>query len=182
MRRILELPFAYDFVQDILGANRARKRLLATHVSRDVRSVMEIGCGTGRNYEHLVGVDYIGIEPNARYFEAARRRYPDVMFLNRSVEALSADIQVDLLLCCAVLHHLSDCQIAALCRVARQCARSLLAIEPAWDLCGWRWPLLAMDRGGYMRSIGEYEALLGKHLRLDEVHIYEGGCVLVSTL
>ena len=87
-RRILETPFFYKLLQDIVGANSYRKQVIkqTVPVSKGLR-ILEVGCGPGNNIEYLPnGVEYVGCDISQKYIEQARRKYGNRgIFLNASV-------------------------------------------------------------------------------------------------
>jgi len=62
--RLWQAPFAERKFAPIAARN---------DVSR-IRRVLDVGCGPGTNTHHFAHADYVGIDINPRYIDAARRR------------------------------------------------------------------------------------------------------------
>lgn len=123
IRAILSNPSAYNFLQSVLGAGRARKRLIRDHIRpRPDDHLLDIGCGTGELLKYLpANVHYIGFDLSPDYINAARKRYGD---RGRFECSDVADFEpanlfgVDLVLAIGVLHHLDDDQVIRLLQTA----------------------------------------------------------------
>jgi SAM-dependent methyltransferase len=170
VHRILLQPWAYSLVLRLSGAAAGRREFFTDHarIPRNAR-VLEIGCGDGKNAEHMPeGVEYTGCDPNPKYIEHARARYGGRgTFLcagAEDFERLSLG-QFDVVFVVSVLHHLDDAQVRALAKGARAALRPggrFLTWEPCWTPSqGWvdRF-MLSLDRGRHVRTAEEYVRLL----------------------
>lgn len=74
-----------------------------------IRRVLDVGCGAGTNAGRFENYDYVGLDVNERYLEAARRRYRG-RFIN--ADLTKADLSdlgtFDTVLVNSFLHHVSD--------------------------------------------------------------------------
>lgn len=198
VHRILTEPWAYSFMMRVSGAAAGRREFFSRYarLPRNAR-VLEIGCGDGKNVEHMPeGVDYTGCDPNPKYIEHARRRYGAY---GRFVRGGAEDVarlsfgQFDVVLVVSVLHHLDDAQVTALAEGARAALRPggrFLTWEPCWTP-SQHWLdrlMLSLDRGRYVRTADAYTRLLGTIFGEIEVRFLmtpkllwpQSGCILES--
>ena len=101
--------------------------VLATHVENcDVRTILDLGCGTGRFSESLAGrfnADVVGLDPSSKMLGEAQvhRIDPRVSYARGSAEFLPLKTNsVDLVFMSMVFHHFTDP-----CAVADECNRVL---------------------------------------------------------
>ena len=123
IRGALSHPAIYDFLQLILGAGRARKRLVRDHIrARPGDHLLDIGCGTGELLDYLhPDVHYIGFDLSQSYIDAARERHGvHGRFECSDVADFEATdlVGVDLVLAIGILHHLDDVQAKQLFQTA----------------------------------------------------------------
>lgn len=172
LKRLLGMSWAYEQLQDLVGAARMR-RWLARHWWR-VRPgdrVIDIGCGPGGVLESLPdGVHYVGIDLSETYIRSARKRFGErgqfiVGDAGRLVESSDARLQAaDLVLCTGLLHHLDDAEALAVLRFARAALAPggrLVCLEPTFlvhQSAFSRW-LMRRDRGGNVREERAWRAL-----------------------
>lgn len=163
--RLLEHPAVYSAWQAPFAAQKFApvERWLR---DRQLRRVLDVGCGAGTNAEHFAGVDYVGIDLNERYLEAARGR-----FGGRFVQAdlTSADLSslgtFDMILANSFLHHVND---SAAERILAQLSPLLtpdgtihildLVLPPRKSLA---WMMARLDRGGYARPLERWREIFG---------------------
>lgn len=127
----------YDSTEIPLGYDRGRDHgpeflnlwmnIISSFVEKDdVKTILDLGCGTGRFSEALAvhfDAEVIGIDPSKKMLEQAqgKRRDPGVHYRNGNAEALPlADGSVDLVFISMVFHHFVNPGL-----VARECARVL---------------------------------------------------------
>ncbi len=180
IRAVLSLPAAYDALQDLLGANRARSEFISTYL-RPVRGqrVLDVGCGTAAILDHLPDVAYYGFDISDLYIAAARARYGDrgTFFPQRLTrEALAPLPQFDLVCAFGLLHHLDDAEAADLLQT---CSSALApdgrfvsldnCITPDQSLVA-RF-LISRDRGRNVRDEAGYAAIAATAFASVETHI-----------
>ncbi|MFI5071358.1 MAG: class I SAM-dependent methyltransferase [Terriglobales bacterium] len=198
IRGILSNPSAYDFLQSILGAGRARKLLVRDHI-RPTSSdyLLDIGCGTGELLNYLpANVRYIGFDLSPDYINAARERYGH---RGRFECADVADFEpadlrgVDLVLAIGVLHHLDNDQVKCLFQTAWNKLRPggrFISLDGTLVNGQSRIAraLILRDRGQNIRSPDGYQALATSKfstvtctVRHDLLHVPYTHCILECT-
>jgi SAM-dependent methyltransferase len=76
---------------------------------RNVRSVLDVGCGPGTNTSHFLHTDYVGVDVNKGYIEYARRRYGRTFVaIDVCAYVPAAGSRFDLILVNSFLHHIDD--------------------------------------------------------------------------
>lgn len=195
LRAALSLPSVYDFVQNLVGAARARRELSAHYLRAESGQLfVDVGCGTGEMLDFLpAGVRYVGFDLSQRYIDSARRRYGErARFECLDVaEAGRLDIHdVDIALAFGLLHHLDDHEVLGLLQTLVRLLGPngrILTIDPT--LSPGQHPVAAFvarrDRGQNVRSPDAYRALAAQvfdrvecEVRHDLLRIPYSHCVL----
>lgn len=172
--KLLERAGIYERFQRLLGAQRARTRLVGEYLRPEPgMRLLDIGCGTGSLLDYLPhGTNYVGFDMNPSYIEAAGRKYGERgrFHCARVGEESSAigTASFDLVVAKSLLHHLTDEQVGQLLRtVGRLLAPggTFFSSDPA--LHGGQ-PLIAkalisLDRGRCVRTPEEYRWLVESH-------------------
>jgi SAM-dependent methyltransferase len=170
LRDALGVPSVYDLFSSLIGENsRMRPSFVKEHVClRPGQRVLDIGCGTGAILDFLPQVEYVGIDHNPSYIEAATRNYANrAKFLCQDILSGfdSALGQFDVVLLNSVLHHLGDGEVTKVLNSAKQAMSSnarLLSLDGCYEeeqsfLSRW---LLNLDRGAHVRTRAEYLSLV----------------------
>lgn len=168
LRSALSLPSVYNAFQRALGADKARRIIVAEHVRASSGNVVvDVGCGTAEILSHLPPVDYYGFDLSERYIDAARARYGNRGRFHCSdvTEIPEGDLpRCDVAIAVGLLHHLDDDGARNL--IGHLHSRlvengRLITVDPAY------WPgqsrvahfLVSSDRGQNVRAGVEYHAL-----------------------
>ena len=88
----------YDF-KDFPATTVRLRELIETH-SPGARSILDVGCGTGRHLE-LLGSEFerVGIDLSGEMLAVARKRCPDVEFLEADMTAIDLGRRFDVVTC-----------------------------------------------------------------------------------
>lgn len=110
-----EIPTSYDLGRDHGPAVlELWMNVVSTYVSERVRTILDLGCGTGRFSEALAArfdADIIGIDPSSKMLERAgnKRLDPRVRYESGCGEAIPLpDDSVDLVFISMIYHHFDD--------------------------------------------------------------------------
>ena len=109
--RLLEHPAVYAAWQAPFAAQKfapVERRLR----DREIRRVLDVGCGTGTNARRFERVEYVGVDINEKYLGVARSKYQG-RFIH--VDLTSGDLSplgsFDTILVNSFLHHVSDADV-----------------------------------------------------------------------
>lgn len=173
LRRIAEDGFR--------GEKAVIERELAPWSDVGQRNFLDFGCGTGEFAPCFPAFHYYGIDIAPDYIRYAGSHYLG-HFLVYSGDLLPlGNEQFDAALVLGVLHHMPDSIVQAamreLHRVLKEGATALVMedIPPPdnWNVAGHAMHLL--DRGGYIRSDEEYQALFGPGFKLMRTYTMRSG-------
>lgn len=191
----LRLPFIYSALQLAIARTDTRRVVADRYIkAKKGDRVVDIGCGPGGMLPYLEGTDYIGIDLDPNYIEAATRTYGSRgRFLQGDVAQVADRIggKADVVLAIALLHHLDDGQARALFRAAADLLRPggrLVTLDCVWT--ARQNPiaraLIAADRGrstrtreGYLALAHEVFSSVDAHLHHDLLRVPYTHCVMV---
>jgi len=158
----LDHPGLFNFLRHIIDGGQAAP-LRAVLRGHGVRSVLDIGCGTG-DFCPVADGDYLGIDGNPRFIAYAARKYPgpEKRFAVMDIRALDCGgKRFDAAIIVNTIHHLSDAEAAgAIADAGRFCR---LVVIHDWlppEGNPLRILLARLDRGAHQRSLGEQRALV----------------------
>jgi SAM-dependent methyltransferase len=160
--RLWQAPFVTDKLTPLLEHNDLR----------NVRRVLDVGCGPGTNTKLFAQTDYLGIDVNPRYIEYARRKHKR-NFVAADVttyEDTPGAEKFDFILLNSFLHHIADTDCHKVLshlttRLSRDGYLHILELVMPGDhslaqlLAKW-------DRGKFLRARGEWRALFEEHLEV----------------
>lgn len=125
-------PQFFDHLSGQQIRETIKKRILEYIENEGYSKIMEIGFGSGYEYERLredlerYNVKYIGVDYTQKFIEAARKKYPEADLFQGDIRKLDfEDNTVDLIFAYHVLEHqkgISDVKkaIKEMCRVAKE--------------------------------------------------------------
>ncbi|WP_341805002.1 class I SAM-dependent methyltransferase [Paenibacillus turpanensis] len=131
--------------------------------------VLDFGSGTGANCSMFTPGLYIGVDPDEKRIDYARRLYPEHSFQVLQNNRLPIDDRkVDYILIVAVLHHISSEEISLYMDEFRRILKpsgTIIVMEPC--LCS-RTPICNRfmkwyDKGDYIREEEDYIHLFASH-------------------
>ncbi|HRK02400.1 MAG TPA: class I SAM-dependent methyltransferase [Oligoflexia bacterium] len=165
---VLEQPFAYLLIQNVLGGMRARKLCVQDYCEVSPGSnILDIGCGPGYVCQYFPNSNYFGFDPSARYIDYAKKKFgTSAKFFAK--EFTPSDLETlprfDLIMLNGVLHHVDDAtahKILSLSGNALNPGGTIMTIDPIFS------PqqsfaskfFTKLDRGKNVRYRNQYEQL-----------------------
>ncbi len=181
--KALESSAVYRGFVDVVGAGAFRAKLAKEFVrAKTGDRVLDIGCGPADWIELLPGCEYVGLDFNPGYVEAARVKYGELgRFEVASVgpELLEKYRDFDLTLAMGVLHHLTDEEARSLLKLAAVALREggrFISLDGVVteDQTAWARKMVLRDRGRFVRRTAEYEALAKEFFGTVECRVMHG--------
>lgn len=129
-----------------------------------IRRVLDVGCGPGTNTHHFTHADYVGIDINPRYIDAARRRTGrQFIAADATTYVVDPSERFDFIFLNSFLHHVDTPSVR---RILSHLA-TLLTDDGAIHILDLIRPerasialtLAKMDRGDYPRPLAEWKQL-----------------------
>ena len=154
---------------------------------REIRRVLDVGCGTGTNANRFKNAEYVGIDINERYLRMARTRFGGQFI---QADLTTADLSslgtFDTVLVNSFLHHLADADVE---RILTRLTGSLAPdgrvhilelvlperVSPAWIMA-------RLDRGRYARAFDRWRDLFSAVFEPSIVEPYYFGGKLWSMI
>jgi len=169
-RAIFSHPSVYNFAQRMVGAEKARHRLVHDFFPpmQGLR-MLDIGCGTAEILDHLPeNMDYSGFDASDEYIAKATARFGHrASFRAELVRQATLDdlAPFDIILAFGLLHHLDNAEATTLFQLAYDALKpggKLITIDPVYSnqqsaLARW---IISKDRGQNIRQSHEYLALV----------------------
>ncbi len=130
----------------------------------DGESVLDVGAGTG-NYNKIMpaGIGYIWLDSDPQKLRGFRaKRLPGMMILGDAARIPLRDRSVDVALCFAMSHHLTDEEVSALFReLARLCRKTVIFMDAVDEPGSFASRLLwKYDRGSRPRTVATLRELI----------------------
>ncbi len=182
--RILEYPGVYATWQAPFADQKFApvERALAR---RDVKRVLDVGCGPGTNATRFARADYVGIDINEHYLRIARSKHVGrFVCADLESEDLAALGSFDTILVNSVLHHLSDPAVERMmqqlhARLAHGGRIHVLELVLP-DRLSRATVMAKLDRGRFPRTLGRWQELLAAHFTPVTIEPYTFGAGLWS--
>jgi SAM-dependent methyltransferase len=173
LHRVASYGPVYDMIQIVCGVkliDRRVRRLLEGYPG--YRNVLDIGGGTGRVRSQLSSeCRYYCLDNEAPKLRQLRRTTKDAFaILGDATKSPIAAASMDLVLCVAVSHHLSDSEfqqvLVEITRILKPGGR-LMFHDPLWNRYWLPGRILWwLDRGSNPRSKEALLAILNKHVEI----------------
>lgn len=181
IRKILGFAFMYDLFGKIIAPSGEKRFDFVRDYVGDVSGlrILDLGCGTCYVLRHIQGEkEYVGIDMNGRYIEAAKREFAErrtASFFCMDLNAFAAQCETtfDLVVMSGVMHHITDKEVDA----AMESIKMILSTEGRFVSQDGVYTdgmnpiakmLLDWDRGKYVRHERDWLRLMKKHW--GEVH------------
>lgn len=167
-------PYLFNFLQRVCNLGDLRQPLAARLRASAQDSILDVGCGTGL-YSTLAKGRYLGIDLNESYIKYARSKYgnDDKRFMVGDVTNLDTKGELfDKTLYLAMLHHFGEeDNLKILERISALTRQQILILD--LTIPEKSTPLqkffLKVERGQYLRSLGEQLRIIEKVLHIKEV-------------
>lgn len=161
-----QAPFAADKLAPLLGHNDLR----------EVRRVLDVGCGPGTNTPLFAHTDYLGIDINEDYIAHARRKHKRTFVaadVTKYNDGTGAE-KFDFILINSFLHHIDDTDCHKVLshlttRLSQDGHLHILELVMPGDR-SFAQLLASWDRGEYPRPLDRWRALFEEHV---EISIFE---------
>lgn len=156
-----QAPFAAEKLAPVLEHNDLR----------NVRRVLDVGCGPGTNTRYFAHQDYLGIDINPSYVESARKKHHR-SFIAADLTSYTDESagQFDFILVNSFLHHVDDAD-----------AHKILSRLPRWLLPGGHFHIIELalpgdrsiaqllthwDRGKHVRPLEKWRNLFEQYMNI----------------
>jgi len=171
LHRIVSIPRVYDTVQKLAGRDRIYRWLAPCLADYSGRKVLDVGGGTGELARIVPrAADYIWLDNDAQKLKGVRQKIKKVRAVLGDASQIGLkDKCVDVGVCVAVSHHLTDPQLAdMLSEIGRVCRSRLIFVDairhqtsPLSNLL-WRY-----DRGSYPRTAEQLRSCIERYFRIE---------------
>lgn len=171
--KMLEISACYDFFQSVVGSNAYIHGVLGkTFSDPNIRSVIDLGCGTGSKTPFLNSkMKYLGVDVSEKYISRANKRESDAertyIVSDLSVPGWLPTEHMDppIVLAMGIFHHLSDQQLESLLSQLQQnvpIGSKITSLDPTITTKTSKAAafLAKQDRGKFLRTPGELESIL----------------------
>lgn len=198
IRSLLQKPFVYNGLQNILGSRKSRQTIIKDFFKLSPGiTVLDLGCGTGEILEFMPdNISYLGIDYNPAYIESAIKRFGNKgRFLCRNLtEAVDANEQFDRVIITGFLHHLNDGDAKELLTQAHKLVKKggflfcleNVRTEPQNPIARF---LINRDRGqhvrtkeGYLSLFSDIRSELNTTIRTDLLRVPYSHIIIISEI
>jgi ubiquinone/menaquinone biosynthesis C-methylase UbiE len=169
IRSILSVPIVYSFFQNLMGANKARAKLVSEIIKpKNGMNVLDIGCGPAEILDFLGNVNYWGFDISEAYINQAKAYYGTrakfycKYFSEQDVNMLE---KIDVVIMIGVLHHLDDSEVFDLLNTIYDVLKiggRLITLDACYipnqnPIAKY---IISKDRGQNIRKVDEYTNLM----------------------
>lgn len=182
-------PFFFTLLRKIIELNFRKEKAIIRHEFNlaSPKKVLDIGCGTGEFSTLYKNHDYTGIDISSRYIEFAKKHHKGKFAVMDATTLQFPDQSFDYVLIMAILHHLSDQDVAKVLSEAKRVLKpggKVLIMEDAKidELRNWFVKLTQrFDLGDYIRVPSRYRELIQPYFTLGTERTFRsGGCTYYS--
>jgi SAM-dependent methyltransferase len=164
--RVLGVPQLFKLFLRFFGAQSLFGDIIGREaVSRRPGRVVDLGCGVGVHAPLFAGWEYVGVDLNLAYVQAADRSNGQAYAVMDAAFIGLQSTSFDLAMVVGLIHHLDDSTAVKVLHEIRRVLRAngqVLLIEPIWPTSQKNWAgriLRQLDRGGFVRSFDEWAVL-----------------------
>jgi SAM-dependent methyltransferase len=182
LQRVLHHSGVYEVSRRLIGAEREMHRLVNDLIRPTPgMRLLDLGCGNGRLVPFVPDVEYVGVDNNESYIDAAQRNHegPRARFLCGDLGEFPADAigPFDIAVSIGVLHHLDDETAAhAIASAVDRLAPGgrLITMDPCFEPSQRQLAriLMALDRGKYVRHPADYRRLIQPFVRSTDDYVW----------
>ena len=172
IKRIISHPWVYDWIQLLVGARIVYKRIFSQLATFDSATVLDLGGGTGL-YRHACPSNcvYICLDIDREKLNRFRKKYPDGTTLLADATAIPLkDKSIDVVICVAVSHHLTDKSFAKLISESERVIKPLGVFIFIDALCMPKRLLSRLlwkyDRGSFPRTKEQIQSFILQQYRI----------------
>ncbi len=170
IKRILSFPSFYNIVQNILGADIARKAFISKYCKLETgQRWLDIGCGTAELLKCLPDdIHYVGYDISAQYIKFAKETYKErnAEFYQELIteKTFIKSKNFDRVVATGLLHHLEDSEVIYIFNIVKSLLNfdgQFISIDPCYisDQAFISKFLIDRDRGQNVRDIDKYHKL-----------------------
>jgi ubiquinone/menaquinone biosynthesis C-methylase UbiE len=177
LHRVVANPWVYDKIQNLLGLKYSQQRLMPHLAQLHQKMVLDVGAGTGL-YQSILPetAQYIWLDNDQAKLRGFvdKQTLPKTMMLGDATQLCLTNDSIDLVLCVAVSHHLTDEQLERLFReIARVTREKMVFLDAVIYPSPISRLLWQYDRGSLPRSTAALLAAIEVEFELEQVEEYK---------
>lgn len=145
------------------------------------KSVLDLGCGTGILAPLVTQSGYFGVDVDEGLIKYAKKKHPGYLFETVDATKLRLGKKFDYIMVVGVIHHLNDTGVKKFIKtidIHLKRGGKVLIIEAIPPIFKWNFLGTAnrkMDRGAYIRRLGDYVKFTERELRVEQAYNQLGG-------
>ena len=176
LHRIVANPWVFDRFQNLMGLEKAVRRLTPYLAEASGHVVLDVAGGTG-NFGTAIPptATYICLDNDWQKHKGFKRKWPSALAIQGDATNICLDNKsVDYALCVSLTHHLTDEQAPILFRELSRVIKCKLVFLDAVQCKNskistllWRY-----DRGAYPRSAQTLKMMIERHFEIEQIEQY----------
>lgn len=183
VKRLLKFPEVYNLYQSLIGADSYLKKFAHAFLKDDNKQlikILDVGCGTSNIVKFLgKNVDYVGFDCSKKYIEYSKRKYPNHLFLNKSVlEKIDTIQNFDVIISLGVMAALNDETLKDMLAILRSYANKntkILLADMNYSQSASKLEkfLCKNERNSYIRGEKDYLNILSQFFNIENIHHWD---------
>lgn len=185
-RSILAVPWVYRLFTRVLGIEASKRWFIDDILClREGQKLVDVGCGPADILDRLPRIEYVGLDINDSYIQAARAKFKTrgkAKFLSGRVEDWARDPltrEADLVLTNGVLHHVDDNDARKILDFAYRALKEdgrFIFYEPCYLVwqSGISAYFMSQDRGQNIRTEQQWKELVSSIFPVVSTNIVTG--------